>query len=272
MQPIRHDQAQPDPAALAFYADALNLLWREKVPFLIGGAYALERYTGIRRDTKDLDVFVRPRDREAALQVFTRNGDRIDRPFPHWLNKVYRGNHVVDIIFSSGNALVEVDDDWFTHATSGTVLGRPVLMCPPEEMIWSKAFIMERERFDGADINHLLLACAATLDWTRLLRRFATHWRLLLCHLILFGYVYPSESGKIPDGVMRALLERLGQESGQTHEPVCRGTLLSREQYLIDVHEWRFRDSRLAPEGKMSPEQIRLWTSAIGIDNPALNQ
>ena len=26
-------------------------------------------------------------------------------------------------------------------------------------MIWSKAFIMERERFDGADVAHLLLHC-----------------------------------------------------------------------------------------------------------------
>jgi hypothetical protein len=33
-----------------------------------------------------------------------------------------------------------------------------------EEVIWSKAFVTERERYDGADIMHVLLACAETLD------------------------------------------------------------------------------------------------------------
>jgi hypothetical protein len=27
-----------------------------------------------------------------------------------------------------------------------------------EEMVWQKAFIMERERFDGADVVHLIQA------------------------------------------------------------------------------------------------------------------
>ena len=58
-----------------------------------------------------------------------------------------------------------VDDLWFTHAAPGRVLGVPVLLCPPEEMIWSKAFIMERERYDGADVAHLILACGRELDW-----------------------------------------------------------------------------------------------------------
>ena len=67
--------------------------------------------------------------------------------FPHWLGKVSHDNHVIDIIFSSGNGLCTVDEDWFKHAVSGEVFGLPVRLCPPEEMIWSKAFVMERERF-----------------------------------------------------------------------------------------------------------------------------
>ena len=45
----------------------------------------------------------------------------------------------------------------------------PVLLAPPEEMIWSKAFVCERERYDGADVNHLLRACGRQMDWQRLL-------------------------------------------------------------------------------------------------------
>ena len=58
------------------------------------------------------------------------------------------------MIFSSGNGVATVDDEWFAHAPEGEVLGLPVRLVPAEEMIWSKAFIMERERFDGADIMH----------------------------------------------------------------------------------------------------------------------
>jgi hypothetical protein len=58
-----------------------------------------------------------------------------------------------------------------------------------EETIWSKAFVMERERYDGADIAHLLRASAERLDWHRLLERFDAHWPVLLSHLILFGFI-----------------------------------------------------------------------------------
>jgi hypothetical protein len=61
---------------------------------------------------------------------------------------------------------------WFRHARSDQVLDVPVLIAPPEESIWSKAFIMERERYDGAEVAHLLRACAGRMDWQRLLQRF----------------------------------------------------------------------------------------------------
>jgi hypothetical protein len=58
----------------------------------------------------------------------------------------------VDVIWSSGNGIANVDPSWFEYALEEDVLGQHVFLCPPEEMIWSKAFVMERERFDGADV------------------------------------------------------------------------------------------------------------------------
>ena len=55
--------------------------------------------------------------------------------------------------------------------------------------------------FGGADVLHLLNACAETLDWSRLTRRFGRHWRVLFAHLTLFGFVYPSERCRIPEGM-----------------------------------------------------------------------
>ena len=43
-----------------FYLAALDLLEANRLPFLVGGTFAYARYTGIDRETKDLDIFVRP--------------------------------------------------------------------------------------------------------------------------------------------------------------------------------------------------------------------
>ena len=48
-----------DPGA-TFYVEALSLLDRAGVPFLIGGAFAHSRYTRRDRDTKDLDIGTSP--------------------------------------------------------------------------------------------------------------------------------------------------------------------------------------------------------------------
>src|SRR5207248_659415 len=112
-------------------------------------------------------------------------------------------------IYNSGNGRCPVDDDWFAHAVWAEVLGTPVSVIPAEEMIWQKSYIMERERFDGADVAHLLRARGPALDWDRLLRRFGAHWRVLLSHLVLFGFVYPSEQDKVPRRVLHDLAERL---------------------------------------------------------------
>ena len=43
-------------------------------------------------------------------------------------------------------------------------------------------------------------------------------------------------------------------------DKVCNGTLLSWQEYLIDLSDGGFRDARLAPEGPMTASQIKLWT------------
>ena len=254
-----------DPGARAFYRNAMETLQRAGMPVLVGGAFALERYAGISRNTKDLDLFVRPEDFEPVLDTLAAAGYRTEVPFPHWLGKAHFGEEFVDIIFSSGNGVATVDEEWFTHAVDDEIMGIPARLCPPEETIWSKAFIMERERYDGADIAHILRLCVEHLDWDRLLRRFGPQWRVLLSHLILFGFVYPAERHRIPASVMRKLMRQLQHEltAAPPRDRACQGTLLSREQYLIDVGSWNYQDARLLPRGSMTEEETAIWTAAI---------
>lgn len=254
-----------DANAHVIYRRGLITLRDAQAPFLVGGSYALERYTRVVRDTKDFDIFVLPRDRDRALHVLAAAGYHTDLTYPHWLAKAFCGEDFIDVIFNSGNGCCQVDEEWFLHAVENMVLDVPVRLCPPEEMIWSKAFVTERERYDGADIAHILRACGEQLAWPRLLRRFDAHWRVLLSHLVLFGFIYPSERTKIPDWVMQKLLHRLQNElpGDPPAERVCQGTLLSRTQYLADITRWGYLDSRLLPIGKMTQEEIDHWTAAI---------
>lgn len=253
------------PQARAFYCDVIDRLNAARAPFLVGGAYALGPYTGIERHTKDFDIFVRRRDYDHVMALLKARGCAGELTFAHWLGKAYCGDDFIDVIFSSGNAIATVDDEWFTHAVPALIFERPVRLCPAEEIIWSKAFIMERERFDGGDIMHLLRACAARLDWERLIRRFNSNWRVLLTHLLMFGYVYPAERALVPQWVMDELLARLQRERFEPPPKarISRGTLLSRQQYLIDIESWGYLDARLPPHGAMTPEEIRDWTEAI---------
>ena len=254
-----------DEPARSFYVRVLRTLTDAGAPFLVGGAYALRHYTGIDRNTKDFDIFVRREEYDSVMGILSASGCETDLTFPHWLGKATCDAALVDVIFSSGNGVSLVDDDWFRYATDGHVFELPVKLCPPEEVIWSKAFVTERERYDGADIMHMLLACAPTLDWDRLLRRFGGHWRVLFSYLCLFGFVYPSERNSIPEWVMTSLLERLAEElhTVPPGERICQGTLISREQYLPDLQQWGFEDARLTMPNAMTQEEIAEWTRAI---------
>lgn len=249
--------------AQTFYRAAIDTLQRAGVDCLVGGAYAFALQTRVERLTKDFDLFIRPADVNPALEAARNAGFRGSISSPHWLAKVESDDGFIDVIFSSGNGVATVDDEWFEHAREEQVLGLDLRVCPPEEALWSKAFVMERDRYDGADVAHLLLARADSLDWDRVLRRFGSYWRVLLSHLILFGFIYPSERGRVPREVMDELLRRLREEASTTPdaEKVCRGTLLSWQQYLVDVDDGGFRDARLKPGGTLSAEQIRQWTA-----------
>ena len=257
-----------DARSREFYRAAMKLMNDNELPFLVGGAYAFARYTGIERHTKDFDVFIRRSDFPRAQKVFQGAGYRSELTFSHWIGKAFQDEAFVDLIFGAGNGVAEVDDLWFSHAVPGRVIDMDVKLIPAEEMIWSKGLIMERERYDGGDVAHVLHAVGEKLDWRRLIDRYGQHWRALYTHAILFGYIYPSDRGKIPSWVMEELAGRLRKETeaGSTTEKICYGSVISRQQYLIDINEWGYRDARLKPLGNMTAEEIEAWTAGIAVD------
>src|SRR5439155_17933966 len=73
----------PDQQSREFYLRSMEVMIDGNLPFLVGGAYAFARYTGIERHTKDFDVFIRREDFDRALQLFTDAGYHAEPTFPH---------------------------------------------------------------------------------------------------------------------------------------------------------------------------------------------
>src|SRR5262245_56332921 len=162
----------PEPHVRDFYIDALRALDDCGLPYLVGGGYAMAYYTGIRRNTKDLDIFVKESDQRQVLNCLAHAGYRTEYFYPFWIAKALKGDDFLDILYTSGNGLCVVDDDWFTYACEVDVLGYRTRLCPAEEQLWSKAFVQDRDRYDGADVLHLILKQGSCFDWPRLLIRF----------------------------------------------------------------------------------------------------
>ena len=252
--------ARPDPYDP--YRRALQGLNAVEAPYLVGGTWAFAQYTGIARPTKDLDLFVTRQGRDRVLAALRALGWETHVAFPHWLAKARQGAHCLDVIHGAGNGVAMVDDDWFRHARPARVLGVKTRLVPAEEMIWSKAFVMEKYRFDGADVAHLILRQGKALDWRRLLRRFGRHWRVLLAHLVLFEFIYPGRH-VVPESLLAAFAQRAARENAEgPGRVVCRGVLLSRKQYRVDTESWGLRDARLDSDVAMTPEDIVEWTLA----------
>lgn len=248
-----------------FYLRALDVLDEAGVSYCVAGAYALAAHAGIVRHTKDLDVFLRRDELPVAVAALEHAGCRVEETHPHWLVKAFAPPPVdafIDLIFRAASGIWEVDDEWVSHTRPGVVIGRTTPLIAPEELIWSKAMVMERNRFDGADIAHVLHASGNSINWERLIRRAAGHEGILLGHLAFYRYIYPCEADRVPIEVMEELLRSMRDQAAPAGKRVCRGTLLSWEQYLPDIKERGLTDGRLTPWGKLTPAEIATWTAA----------
>lgn len=226
-----------------FYQEALELLCESKAEFLVGGGFAMRQYTGIIRDTKDLDVFCKTGESARILKTFADKGYKTELTDARWLAKAMIGEHFVDLIFNNPSNLCPVSDDWFEHAVKGELFGVKVQFIPPEEVIWCKLFVQNRERYDGADVNHIMLRYGDKLNWKRLLQRLEQHWQLLLAQIIQFQFIYPSERDIIPKWLFEELIARAKEQydAPLPVEKICRGPLIDQTQYATDSTEWDYK-------------------------------
>ncbi|HEX6806042.1 MAG TPA: nucleotidyltransferase [Terriglobales bacterium] len=231
------------PEAASFYREVLRAMNDHGLPYAVAGAFALEKYTGIWRLTKDLDLFLKPDDVPRALDYLRAQNFHCETPDPVWLSKAFRGEYFVDLISGMSNAAMVVDDSWLGRTQPATIAGVESQILSPEDLLASKLFVTRRERFDGADIAHIIYRTQGKLQWERILELTGEHWEMLLWALILFRYVYPAHSDFVPSRLWQDLLSRYGKLV-QTHDPQApfRGSLVDENIFSIDMKDWGLED------------------------------
>ena len=227
------------PAQEELFRGVLRLMNESSIPYVVSGAFALGQHTGIWRNTKDLDLFLAPDDIPPALHRLAEAGFETEVTDPVWLAKAHRGEFYVDLITGMSNAVITVDRSWIARSSAATILGIPTRVLAPEELIASKLFVIRRERFDGADIVHVIHGTQGKLDWKRVLDIVGEHWMIVLWAMVLFQYIYPAHCDYIPRAVWDDLLGRLGKELDHPNPRAhFRGSLIDEKMFAIDVHEW----------------------------------
>jgi hypothetical protein len=227
----------------ALFREVLTVLNAGKIPYTVAGAFALQQHTGIWRFTKDLDVFLAPDEVQQALQLLSQNDYQCEVCDPVWLAKARRDDFFVDLITGMSNGVITVDDSWIERSQPAEIVGVGTLVLAPEELIASKIFVTRRERFDGADIAHVIYGTKGKMDWDRIVAIVGEHWEMLLWALILFRYVYPAQSDYVPFSIWSDLLTRYMQlVSKPDHDARFRGSLIDDKMFAIDVNEWGMHD------------------------------
>lgn len=246
---------------VGLFRDVLETLESARVPFAVSGAFALRQHTGICRVTKDLDLFLSARQCGQALECLQRAGMECEVPDPVWLAKAHRDGYFVDVITGMSNGLITVEPSWIERAHPAVVYGIETRVLAPEELVASKIFVTRRERFDGADIAHVIYGTYKNFDWQRELELVGEHWEMLLWALILFRYVYPAQTNYVPMKIWCELMQRFEQAVKNPDATAAfRGSLVDDNMFAIDVNEWELpnlleetRERRLASLGLEPP-------------------
>ncbi|MCW5980272.1 MAG: nucleotidyltransferase family protein [Bryobacteraceae bacterium] len=200
---------QLPPDQLEVYEAVLRESKRRGLRFAVGGAFALATYTGAARNTKDLDLYITPDQKAPAIRLLKDLGlhDYYDQlPYDRrWIYRSHAGGNIVDIIWAMANQRTAVDAVWVSAGPETHFGSEAVRVLPPEELLWSKLYVLQKDRCDWPDILNLLYARAGELDWPRLLARLEDDAPLLGAVMKVFAWIAPGAAAGIPSRVWTTL-------------------------------------------------------------------
>ncbi len=209
-QKQRRDQPLDQTALLAPFTGKHGEIYRLVISkanarglrFAIGGGFAVNVYTGLQRNTKDLDIYIAPSDCETMIEILAQAGmsDYYEQ-LPYDRKWIYRGTAdgvIVDLIWAMANQAARVDEAWLTRGPEVEIAGQQLRLLPPEELLWTKLYVVQRDRCDWPDVLNLIYSRGETLDWKHLLKRLGDDAALLAGVLTLFVWLCPGRARMVP--------------------------------------------------------------------------
>ncbi|MBW3587979.1 MAG: nucleotidyltransferase family protein [Actinobacteria bacterium] len=177
------------------FGEVVDEIRQLKKDFLVFGGLASSFY-GRPRTTHDIDLLVRPQDRDPLLGQLSEAGFDTQRTYPDWIYKAMKEGVLVDIIFrSSGN--IYLDDEMVSRGVTGEIQGREVPVIAPEDLIVIKA-IAHKENSPRHLHDVLEVLSRQSIDWDYLSRRARFGIRRVLSFLMFAS----SEGVAIPKEVL----------------------------------------------------------------------
>lgn len=241
VEPILETTGQIDWEALipedewALYKTVIDKVREKGIRFALGGGLAFSEYAGRVRNTKDLDLYIFPWDREAAAQATAEVGfaDYYEKePYDRsWIFRSYKDPVIVDLIWTAPNHRMVVDPRWVTRGRDVVIRGTRLNLIPPEELIWAKMFVMQKDRCDWPDILNILSNMGHLLDWRHLLSRVDKDIALLAGLLSAFRWLSPERASKLPAWIW----ERVGLSRSW---PEMSGETSIERAPVLDYRDW----------------------------------
>lgn len=183
-------------------ARVVDLAAARGLPVALAGGMAFAAHTGHYRHTKDSDLILLPRDRQAMVDIATETGlvDYYDREEydRSWIYRATTGGVIVDLIWEMANHRAPVDEAWLTRGPLIDIHGTRIRLIGAEELIWAKMYIVQRDRCDWPDVVKLLEVLGPRLDWDYLLQRVGEDMALLGAAVSLFGWLCPVRARELP--------------------------------------------------------------------------
>lgn len=190
------------------YAGFMAEAAKRNIPFAVGGGLAISAYTGCVRNTKDLDLFILERDSQEAIQITRELGlaEYLEVPYdPTWSYRSSREGYILDFLWRMLNGRSSVTPRWLSEGWELTVRGVNFRLLPVEELIWSKLYIVRRDRSDWPDLLSLLYRHGAQLDWEHLFDCLEADALVLGGVVNLFRWLCPGVACRFPEFVWSRL-------------------------------------------------------------------
>ncbi|MEA2553391.1 MAG: hypothetical protein QOJ65_1567, partial [Fimbriimonadaceae bacterium] len=184
------------------YRSVIDKLREKGIRFAVGGGLAFSEYSCRVRNTKDLDLYIFPWDRNAAAAAVLEAGfedyhekAEYDRS---WIFRGYKEPVIVDLIWTAPNHRMVVDARWLTRGRDVVIRGTRLKLIPPEELIWAKMYVLQRDRCDWPDVLNILYNMGHLLDWRHLLNRAGKDVPLLGGVLSAYRWLAPERASNLP--------------------------------------------------------------------------